>query len=595
MMSNYSVGDKIITPGGKLGEVSSVQAKITITWDNGLSAEYTPKQLQAWKYQIFLEEKKAIAPCLNNSIYAVGWAQDSALQACNSDLNLLESQRLTSIAQTSSANDTQTYTTTATCETPEHLDLPQEQLTSSQLRLPAPHFPQKANVLEQTTSETVSPPSSKLSKPTSPDLSPSKMLQDSSPAPTGQTQNISIFHTYSDSLPSAGTMRNGLLSAVDTLPVPSLEKDYCWLRSPGALSSTGKGRPPGQTKQESELKKLGLLNKGEVLNPAILCQWYEIPESWLDPLECRAATELLETGGQQQEIFSILESPPLPLQESSTLIPCVENQQLQRVKAITLHQPWAYLVGRYKWFETRSWLTNYRGKIAIHAAKKQHDTEEWCSLLQDLLPPVEELIFGAVVAIADLTDCILMTEELINQQPQIELRCGNWKPGRYAWKLKNIQILPEPIPAKGKQGLWNIELSIPIPHPPTKANVQLETDIQVKQAPEKFLEETEPATTSTEKPKHRQRKGCLYKYIENKKLKNGTIASYPRVIGNRKPDNPTHWRWGFNWEEKVDGEWKGRSIGSVPVGAIAMIQSMQKEGVPLEEIIGFIKRAKSKQ
>ncbi|MDZ8139002.1 MAG: hypothetical protein RM049_27480 [Nostoc sp. DedQUE04] len=113
--------------------------------------------------------------------------------------------------------------------------------------------------------------------------------------------------------------------------------------------------------------------------------------------------------------------------------------------------------------------------------------------------------------------------------------------------------------------------------------------------PENFLEETEGREEAVQKPKGRQRKGCLYKYIENKKLKNGSIASYPRVIGHRQTDNPTHWRWGFNWEEKVDDEWKGRSIGSVPVGAIALIQSMQKEGVSLEEIIDFIRRAKAKK
>ncbi|MHC5718498.1 MAG: hypothetical protein ACYTX0_42085, partial [Nostoc sp.] len=113
--------------------------------------------------------------------------------------------------------------------------------------------------------------------------------------------------------------------------------------------------------------------------------------------------------------------------------------------------------------------------------------------------------------------------------------------------------------------------------------------------PENFLEESEQQPQAVQKPKGRQRKGCLYRYIENKKLKSGAIASYPRVIGHRNPDNPTHWRWGFNWEEKIDGEWKGRSIGSVPVGAIALIQSMQERGVSLEEIIGFIKRAKAKK
>jgi hypothetical protein len=113
--------------------------------------------------------------------------------------------------------------------------------------------------------------------------------------------------------------------------------------------------------------------------------------------------------------------------------------------------------------------------------------------------------------------------------------------------------------------------------------------------PENFLEETERREETVQKPKGRQRKGCLYKYIENKKLKSGSIASYPRVIGHRQPNNPTHWRWGFNWEEKIDGEWKGRSIGSIPVGAIALIQSMQNEGVSLEKIISFIRRAKSKK
>ena len=38
-----------------------------------------------------------------------------------------------------------------------------------------------------------------------------------------------------------------------------------------------------------------------------------------------------------------------------------------------------------------------------------------------------------------------------------ELALGDWTPGRYAWELANVKILPEPIPAKGKQGLWNWE------------------------------------------------------------------------------------------------------------------------------------------
>ncbi|KXG09931.1 hypothetical protein AT864_01491 [Anoxybacillus sp. P3H1B] len=40
------------------------------------------------------------------------------------------------------------------------------------------------------------------------------------------------------------------------------------------------------------------------------------------------------------------------------------------MKAITIKQPWATLIALgEKKFETRSWKTNYRGKIAIHAGK----------------------------------------------------------------------------------------------------------------------------------------------------------------------------------------------------------------------------------
>lgn len=40
------------------------------------------------------------------------------------------------------------------------------------------------------------------------------------------------------------------------------------------------------------------------------------------------------------------------------------------MKALTIKQPWASLiVDGYKCYEFRSWKTNYRGKILIHAGK----------------------------------------------------------------------------------------------------------------------------------------------------------------------------------------------------------------------------------
>lgn len=483
----WTIGDRIAASGDdkrkpSLGTVTGVNKKITITWQNGLSAEYTPKQMQSYGYYKFLEDgamsmttPKENAVCNSHNLTsAQDLAQGFASQGCNSDLNSLEPQRLTSTAQTSLNCDIHELTTMETCKVlpiQEPLGYDQEQSISSQLPRPAPHSPQKAIAKEQPMSETVSPQSLKLLISTNQNSQQSKTSQVCSLVPTSLEMSAVTSGMFYSSFPPAGMMRTGLLSEAATVPLPLLEKEYCWLPSPGALSFSGKGRPPGQTKQEGGLKDLGLLQKGEVLNPDILCEWYGLPPNWLDPSESRAATELLENNERQQEIC---------------LIP-----ELQRSPS---------------------------------------------------------------------------TELSISTQLQRKVSRGDTPPGDgSSFKRGN--------PANGLPQLCK----------------------KSKLAPEIFLEETQPQPEAVQKPKGRQRKGCLYRYIENKKLKSGDIASYPRVIGHRSPDNPTHWRWGFNWEEKVDGEWKGRSIGSVPLGAIALIQSMQNEGVPLEEIIGFIRRAKAKK
>ena len=46
------------------------------------------------------------------------------------------------------------------------------------------------------------------------------------------------------------------------------------------------------------------------------------------------------------------------------------------MKALTIWQPWASLIaGGAKQYETRSWATQYRGPIAIHAAARY--TRKW--------------------------------------------------------------------------------------------------------------------------------------------------------------------------------------------------------------------------
>ena len=140
------------------------------------------------------------------------------------------------------------------------------------------------------------------------------------------------------------------------------------------------------------------------------------------------------------------------------------SSAITKIKAISLHQPYASLIAMgLKKFETRSWSTNYRGKLVICAAKKnplqqQSSYEDLASsLLLDLtVQPWSSLPKGMAIAVCDLTDCIKMTEEFISEQSEQEQLCGHWELERSAWKLDNVQPLQKPVPIKGKQGLWNI-------------------------------------------------------------------------------------------------------------------------------------------
>jgi hypothetical protein len=133
------------------------------------------------------------------------------------------------------------------------------------------------------------------------------------------------------------------------------------------------------------------------------------------------------------------------------------------VKALSLTQPWASLVAiGAKHIETRSWPTSYRGQVAIHASKSfPTDCRDLCYLfgcpeiamaLEASSLTEKTLPLGAIVAVANLTGCDRITSTNPPQEP--ERTFGDYTPGRYAWRLDNIQPLRTPVPAKGALGLW---------------------------------------------------------------------------------------------------------------------------------------------
>jgi len=97
----------------------------------------------------------------------------------------------------------------------------------------------------------------------------------------------------------------------------------------------------------------------------------------------------------------------------------------------------------------------------------------------------------------------------------------------------------------------------------------------------------------SEKSKPSRASGWLEHYTKNKKLKQGIIATYPRVQGERDPDNPEHWYWAYRWEEKrgnakSDNGYVTRAI-SLPRHKVQAVNLAIARHWSVKKILSFIR------
>lgn len=139
---------------------------------------------------------------------------------------------------------------------------------------------------------------------------------------------------------------------------------------------------------------------------------------------------------------------------------------MEPIRTISIKLPWPLLMCfGAKLYETRSWKTDYRGVIAIHASKAfGHDELYDCKdpRIAPLMKEhgyymVSDLPRGCIVGIGILTDCI-PTEQIPVEQQVL----GNFARGRYGWKIEEIKMLKNPIPATGQLYLWAWEQPMPL-------------------------------------------------------------------------------------------------------------------------------------
>lgn len=151
------------------------------------------------------------------------------------------------------------------------------------------------------------------------------------------------------------------------------------------------------------------------------------------------------------------------------------------MKAISLWQPWASAIAvGAKCYETRSWPAVsggglYSGWLAIHASKRTKEPKEdggeelsyvWLQLCAN--EPMsakrfisagfskwEKLPLGAVVAVGWLK-ASHRTEKL--HVSSEENNWGGFGSGRFAWEFSEVWRLNTPLPVRGEQKLFDVDM-----------------------------------------------------------------------------------------------------------------------------------------
>jgi len=145
------------------------------------------------------------------------------------------------------------------------------------------------------------------------------------------------------------------------------------------------------------------------------------------------------------------------------------------LRAVTLYQPYAQLIAwSAKRVETRSWKTNHRGLLAIHAGADQRYVQNADVMQGRILDAFTDhrtnplhVPFGAVVAVARVIDCVPAedlewrlgheySDEYLPTVMAREQAMGDLGPGRFGWILDQVKPLRKPVPVSGRQMLWTL-------------------------------------------------------------------------------------------------------------------------------------------
>ena len=117
------------------------------------------------------------------------------------------------------------------------------------------------------------------------------------------------------------------------------------------------------------------------------------------------------------------------------------------MKALSIKQPWADLIiWGFKSIETRTWKTDYRGKLLI-CPSKTIDRKAMRDF-KPLFPEDHQFLIGKALGVAELVDCTKM-KDFHQGFALCDLYHG------YSWILETAKEI-EPFDVKGQLGLFEV-------------------------------------------------------------------------------------------------------------------------------------------
>lgn len=118
---------------------------------------------------------------------------------------------------------------------------------------------------------------------------------------------------------------------------------------------------------------------------------------------------------------------------------------------LTVQQPWTHFIfAGEKLVENRSWELRLRGPLFIHAGKSVSKADVRDCREVGLTVP-DELPTGAILGSVVVVDCVP-----IGRLPR-RLHGHIFALGPVCFILDDPQLLPDPVPAKGKLGIWRYD------------------------------------------------------------------------------------------------------------------------------------------